>query len=232
MPTPPRGKLFDRAVLIVLDSVGMGGAPDAAAFGDVGANTLGHIHERVGLRVPTLARLGWRRLLGLGDGPVDGAYGILRERSAGKDTTTGHFELAGGFIEQPYPTYPHGFPPEVLDAWTKAIGRGVLCNTTASGTEVIEKYGDEHVRTGYPIVYTSADSVFQVAAHTGVVPLETLYEWCRAAREICRGKHEVGRVIARPFRTAKKAGPEGKYERDQAARRDFSVLPPDGALPQ
>ena len=229
MPAP--GKLFDRAVLIVLDSVGMGGAPDSAAFGDAGTNTLGHIHERVGLKVPTLARLGLRRLLPLGEGPVEGAWGILRERSAGKDTTTGHFEIAGAFIETPFPTYPHGFPDEVLEPWKRAIGRGVLCNTTASGTEVIERFGDEHVRTGLPIVYTSADSVFQIAAHEGTVPLETLYAWCRAAREILRGEHEVGRVIARPFVSAGK-GAEGKFERDQGARRDFSVLPPDGSLPQ
>lgn len=224
---PPKGKLFDRAILIVLDSVGIGGAPDAAEFGDEGANTLGHIHERVGLKVPALARLGLRKLLPLGPGPVAGCFGFMRERSPGKDTTTGHWEIAGARLAKPFPTFPHGFPPEVVDPWRRAIGRDVLCNAPASGTEVIERFGPEHLRTGAPILYTSADSVFQVAAHEDVVPVETLYEWCRLAREILRGPHEVGRVIARPFR-----GVPGAFERNQAARRDFSVLPPDGCLPQ
>lgn len=223
----PIGQLFDRAVLLVLDSVGIGGAPDAHEFGDDGADTLGHIHAKVGLRVPTLARLGLRRLLPLGPGPVEGAFGVMRERSAGKDTTTGHFEMAGAFVDRPFPTYPHGFPPEVMEPWKRAIGREILCNAPASGTEVIERFGPEHLRTGAPIVYTSADSVFQVAAHEDVVPLETLYDWCRKAREILRGPHEVGRVIARPF-----TGAPGAFQRDQGARRDFSVLPPDGCLPQ
>jgi phosphopentomutase len=223
----PQAKLFDRAVLIVLDSVGIGGAPDAHEFGDDGADTLGHIHAAVGLRVPTLARLGLRRLLPLGAGPLEGSSGVMRERSAGKDTTTGHFEIAGGLVEQPFPTYPQGFPPDVTDPWKRAIGRDVLCNRPASGTEVIEEFGAAHLRTGAPILYTSADSVFQVAAHEDVVPLETLYAWCRSAREIMRGPHEVGRVIARPF-----TGAPGAFVRDQGARRDFSVLPPEGALPQ
>ncbi len=225
--TQREGALFHRAILIVLDSVGIGGAPDAAAFGDEGANTLGHIHERVGLRVPALARLGLRRLLPLGPGPVEGCWGLMRERSPGKDTTTGHFEIAGAILPRPFPTYPHGFPPEVIEPWSRAIGRGVLCNRPASGTEVIEQYGPEHLRTGWPIVYTSADSVFQVAAHEDVVPLPTLYEWCRAARELLRGEHEVGRVIARPF-----LGAPGAFVRDQGARRDFSVPPPPGCLPE
>jgi phosphopentomutase len=222
-----RGKLFDRAVLIVLDSVGIGGAPDAADFGDEGTDTLGHIHARIGLRLPTLARLGLRRLLPLGEGPVEGSYGLMRERSPGKDTTTGHFEIAGAILARPFPTYPGGFPPEIVEAWERAIGRRALCNKPASGTEVIEAYGREHLASGAPILYTSADSVFQVAAHEDVVPIETLYAWCRAAREILRGEHEVGRVIARPF-----TGKPGAFVRDQGARRDFSVLPPEGCLPQ
>lgn len=224
---PPAGKLFDRVVLVVLDSVGIGDAPDAADFGDAGADTLGHIHARVGLRLPALARLGLRRLLPLGEGPVEGSWGRMTERSAGKDTTTGHWEIAGALLERPFPTYPRGFPPEVIEPLERAIGRRVLWNRVASGTEVIEQLGDEHVATGRPIVYTSADSVLQIAAHVPTVPLETIYEWCRTAREICRGAHEVGRVIARPF-----VGASGAYERDQGARRDFSVLPPDGCLPQ
>jgi phosphopentomutase len=223
----PAGKRFDRVVLIVLDSVGIGDAPDAAAFGDVGADTLGHIHQRIGLKVPTLARLGLRRLLPLGPGPVDGSWGRLTERSAGKDTTTGHWEIAGARLTQAFPTYPDGFPPEVIEPFERAAGRKVLWNKVASGTEIIDLVGPEHMKTGRPIVYTSADSVFQIAAHIPTVPLETLYAWCRAAREILRGRHEVGRVIARPFR-----GSPGAFERDQGARRDFSVLPPDGCLPQ
>jgi phosphopentomutase len=224
----PTGKLFDRAVLIVLDSVGIGGAPDAAAFGDDGADTLGHIHAAVGLALPVLGRLGLRRLLPLGDGPVEGAWGIMCERSAGKDTTTGHFEIAGAWVRQPFPVYPAGFPPAIVEPWLAAIGRDrVLCNRPASGTDVIEEFGREHLASGAPILYTSADSVFQVAAHEGVVPLETLYAWCRAARELLRGPHEVGRVIARPF-----LGEPGAFVRDQGARRDFSVEPPEGCLPQ
>jgi len=225
--TPPHGKLFDRIALVVFDSVGIGGAPDAEAFGDPGADTLGHIHAQVGLKLPNLARLGLRRLLPLGLGPVTGGYGLMTERSAGKDTTTGHWEIAGALLERAFPTYPLGFPADVIEPFERATGRKVLWNQVASGTEVIDKLGDEQVATGRPIVYTSADSVFQIAAHIPTVSLETLYDWCRAAREICRGKHEVGRVIARPFR-----GVSGAYERDQGARRDFSVLPPDGALPQ
>ncbi len=225
-PSPASPGPFDRAAIVVFDSAGCGDAPDAAEFGDLGANTLGHIHERVGLKVPNLARLGWRRILPLGDGEVVGAWGRMRERSRGKDTTTGHWEIAGALLEQPFPTYPDGFPPEVILPFERVCGKPVLWNRVASGTEILDRLGDEHVRTGRPIVYTSADSVFQVATHEDVVPLETLHAWCRAAREILRGPHEVGRVIARPF-----VGRDGRYERT-ANRRDFSVLPPDGCLPQ
>lgn len=224
----PAGKRFDRVVLIVLDSVGIGDAPDAAEFGDAGANTLGHIHERVPLKVPTLARLGLRNLLPLGPGPVEGSWGRMTERSAGKDTTTGHWEIAGGRLVRAFPTFPDGFPPAVIEPFEAAIGRKVLWNKVASGTEILDRLGAEHVRSGgRPLVYTSADSVFQIAAHVPTVSLDELYGWCRTAREICRGPFEVGRVIARPFR-----GAIGAFERDQGSRRDFSILPPDGALPQ
>ena len=222
-----RGKKFDRAIVVVLDSVGVGGALDAASFGDEGADTLGHIHERAGLKLPVLARLGLRSLLPLGPGEVAGSHGVLCERSAGKDTTTGHWELMGGYLQRPFPTYPQGFPPEVIEPFERVVGKPVLCNRPASGTEVLERLGEEHLRTGRPIVYTSADSVFQVAAHEQVVPLETLYSWCRAARKILRGRHEVGRVIARPF-----VGKPGAFTRDHGARHDLSVEPPPGLLPE
>jgi phosphopentomutase len=218
---------FERVFLIVFDSAGIGGAPDAAAFGDEGSNTLGNIHAQVGLKVPTLARLGLRRLIPLPDGDVVGAWGRMQERSPGKDTTTGHWEIAGTHLPQAFPLFPEGFPPEVLEPFEAAIGRPVLCNRPASGTAVIEELGREHIATGAPIVYTSGDSVFQIAAHTDVTPLETLYAWCRTAREILRGPYEVGRVIARPF-----TGSPGAFERLQGDRRDFSVEPPDGCLPQ
>ncbi len=221
--------IFRRAVLIVLDSAGCGEAPDADLFGDRGADTLGHIHAAVSLRVPNMRRLGLGRVVnGLGDGgaSVGGAFGRMQERSAGKDTTTGHWEMAGAFIEKPFPTYPEGFPPEVIEPFERALRRKVLWNRPASGTEILNVLGDEHIRTGRPIVYTSADSVFQIAAHEDVVPLETLYAWSRIARELLRGPHEVGRVIARPF-----VGKPGAYERT-ANRRDFSVPPPDGCLPE
>ncbi|GIW72601.1 MAG: phosphopentomutase [Planctomycetota bacterium] len=222
------GRRFRRVFLVVFDSAGIGGAPDAAAFGDAGSDTLGHVHAQVGLRVPALARLGLRRLLPLGEGDVEGAWGRMCERSAGKDTTTGHWEIAGGWLERPFPVFPEGFPPEVIEPFERVTGLPVLCNRPASGTEVIERYGAEHLASGgRPIVYTSADSVFQVAAHVEVVPLERLYRWCEAAREILRGPYEVGRVIARPF-----AGEPGRFRRLQEYRRDYSVAPPPGLLPE
>lgn len=212
-------------VLVVLDSVGIGGAPDAHAYGDAGSATLQHVAEAVGgLNLPNLAALG----LGLvaeikGVAPArtaEGAYGAMTERSAGKDTTTGHWEIAGVVLDRAFPTYPNGFPPDVIAELEAAIGVETLGNVVASGTEIIDRLGAEHVTTGKPIVYTSADSVFQVAAHVEVVPLERLYEICRRARRILCGAHEVARIIARPFE-----GPPGDFRRTPD-RHDFSVMPP------
>jgi phosphopentomutase len=219
----------DRVMLMVCDSFGVGAAPDAAEYGDAGTNTLSHVADAVGgLDAPAFAALGLGAVT-----PMEGiapqgdpgtAHGRLTERSAGKDSTTGHWEVAGIVLDEPFPTYPDGFPPEVIRPFEGAIGREVLGNVAASGTEIIAELGDEHVRTGRPIVYTSADSVFQVACHVDVVPLEQLYEWCRTARGILDGPHRVGRVIARPF-----AGEPGAYARTPD-RRDFSVAPPRPTL--
>ena len=202
-----------RACVIVLDAVGAGELPDAAEFGDEGSNTLGNVAKAVGgLDLPTLEALGFGNMLPLeGCAPQPGAPAIagrLLERSKGKDTTTGHWELMGVVTPQAMPTYPYGFPDDVIDPFMNRTGRGVLCNKPASGTEVIQEYGEEHQKTGKWIVYTSADSVFQIAAHEDTVPLEELYDACRVAREILTGKHAVGRVIARPF-----SGAPGSYER-------------------
>jgi phosphopentomutase len=213
-----------RACVIVLDAVGAGELPDAADFGDEGSNTLGNVARAVGgLDLPTLEALGLGNVIELeGCSPQPGApavAGRLIERSRGKDTTTGHWELMGIVTPQAMPTYPHGFPDDVVDPFMNRTGRGVLGNKPASGTEIIQELGEEHQRTGKWIVYTSADSVFQVAAHEETVPLEELYAACRTAREILTGKHAVGRVIARPFR-----GEPGNYERT-ANRHDFSLEP-------
>jgi len=214
-----------RAILFVLDGVGIGELPDAADYGDEGSNTLANMAKAVGgLNLPNLQRMGLgniERIEGVppAEKPI-ACYGKMREVSAGKDTTTGHWEIAGVIREKPFPTYPNGFPPEIIEAFEKAIGRKVLGNKPASGTAIIEELGEEHLRTGYPIVYTSADSVFQIAAHEEIVPVEQLYEWCRIAREILRGEHEVARVIARPF-----IGTPGNFKRTPR-RRDFSVPPP------
>jgi len=215
----------DRVLLIVCDSFGVGAAPDAEAYGDAGSNTLGHVAASVGgLHAPNLAALGMGSLAeiqGVAPGGTAGtAHGKAAERSAGKDTTTGHWEIGGIVLDGAFPTYPNGFPPEIIEPFSRAIGREVLGNRAASGTEIIAELGEEHVRTGRPIVYTSADSVFQIATHVDVVPLEQLYEWCRGAREILTGEHRMGRVIARPF-----AGPAGAFARTPD-RRDFSVAPP------
>lgn len=212
-----------RVFLIVLDSVGAGYEPDAADFGDVGANTLKSVSTGKGFCVDNLRKAGIGNIdgldfLGTTEAPT-AAVARLQERSRGKDTTIGHWELAGVISEQPMPTYPDGFPQEVLDAFTEATGRGVLCNKPYSGTEVIKDYGEEHLKTGKLIVYTSADSVFQIAAHESLVPPEQLYEYCRAARKILQGKHGVGRVIARPF--------EGEWPFKRTTNRhDFSLIPP------
>jgi phosphopentomutase len=215
-----------KVVLIVCDSLGVGEAPDAGDYGDEGADTVGHAAAAVGgLDLPTLTSWGFGRLTKIaGVDPVDPAaavVGRMAERSAGKDTTTGHWEMMGVVLDQPFPTYPDGFPPEVIDAFAEAIGRGVLGNKPASGTEIIKELGDEHLATGKPIVYTSADSVFQIATHKRVVPLEQLYAWCEQARAVLEGEHAVGRVIARPF-----DGDPGAFVRTKE-RRDYA-LPPAG----
>ncbi len=213
-----------RACVIVLDAVGAGALPDAAEFGDEGSDTLGNVARAVGgLDLPTLEALGLGNVEPLeGCAPQPGApavAGRLLERSKGKDTTTGHWELMGVVTPQAMPTYPLGFPDEVIDPFMNRTGRGVLGNKPASGTEIIQELGEEHQRTGKWIVYTSADSVFQIAAHEEIVPLEELYDACRTARTILTGKHAVGRVIARPF-----VGAPGAYERT-ANRHDFSLEP-------
>jgi phosphopentomutase len=213
-----------RACVIVLDAVGAGALPDAAEYGDEGSDTLGNVSRAVGgLDLPTLEALGLGNVEALeGCPPQPGApavAGRLVERSKGKDTSTGHWELMGVVTPQPFPTYPHGFPFEVIDPFMHRTGRGVLGNKPASGTEIIQELGEEHQQTGKWIVYTSADSVFQIAAHEDTIPLEELYEASKAAREILTGKHRVGRVIARPFH-----GEPGSYERTPN-RHDYSVEP-------
>jgi phosphopentomutase len=212
-------------VLIVLDSVGVGGAPDAAEFGDAGSATLPNVSRAVGgLSMPHMEAMGLGHVAEIeGVPPASapaGAFGVMTERSPGKDTTTGHWEISGVILERPFPLYPEGFPPEVMGPFEEAIGTPTLGNYPASGTEIIKELGEEHLRTRKPIVYTSGDSVFQIATHIDVIPLERLYEMCKIARGILRGPHEVGRVIARPFR-----GDPGAFERT-ADRHDFSVLPP------
>jgi len=215
-----------RFILIVLDSVGIGELPDAGRYGDTGSNTLVNTARAVGgLQVPHLAELGLGNIMpipGVEPSPSPrGNYGKMAERSAGKDSTSGHWELMGLVTERPLPAYPEGFPDEVIEPFERAVGRKVLGNKAASGTVIIEELGQEHLRTGCPIVYTSADSVFQIAAHIEIIPLEELYRMCRIAREQLQGKHGVGRVIARPF-----AGPPGRFQRT-SDRKDFS-LPPQG----
>ncbi len=212
-----------RVFLIVLDSVGIGEAKDAAAFGDVGAHTMKSISASPYFAIPNLLSLGLGNIpglsfLGTNSAPL-AAYARVQEQSAGKDTTIGHWEIAGLLSPRPLPTYPEGFPQELLAEFSRRVGREVLCNKPYSGTEVIKDYGDEHINTGALIVYTSADSVFQIAAHEEIVPVETLYEYCRIARELLTGEHAVGRVIARPF-----LGEHGNYKRT-ANRRDFSLEP-------
>ena len=214
---------FNRVFLIVLDSCGCGALPDAARFGDEGAHTIGACVRTGGLHVPNLAQMGLFNISGIGCGtPAErptAAYGKCAERSAGKDTTTGHWEIAGLISETPMQTYPDGFPQEVLDRLREASGREILCNLPYSGTEVIRDYGREHMETGALIVYTSADSVLQIAAHEDVVPLKELYEICAKAREIMRGKYAVGRIIARPF-----VGEYPDFVRTPN-RHDYSVAP-------
>jgi phosphopentomutase len=216
--------VFDRIVLVVLDSVGIGAMPDATDYGDAGRDTLGHIAERRGLRVPNLVRLGLaniRPLAGLTPPRhPEGAYGKAALLSPGKDTTAGHWEMAGIILERAFPTYPQGFPPQIMEAFERATGRPTMGNFPASGTEIIQQLGEEHLKSGRPIVYTSADSVFQIAAHEEVIPVEELYRLCRIARGLLQGEHRVGRVIARPFR-----GRPGAFVRTER-RHDYAVDPP------
>ena len=213
-----------RVFLIVLDSFGIGAMPDSADYGDVGVNTILSISKSEKFKINNLKKMGLFNIDGVNCGSKEekplAAHCRLRELSAGKDTTIGHWEIAGIVSNKPLPTYPNGFPKEVLDEFSRRTGREVICNKPYSGTAVINDYGDEHVKTGALIVYTSADSVFQIAAHEDVVPLEELYHYCKIAREVLRGEHGVGRVIARPFK-----GESGNYMRT-SNRHDYSLEPP------
>ena len=219
---------FERVIWVVLDSVGIGALPDAAEYGDAGRNTLGHIAESRALRIPTLVELGIANVAPLANlEPVSvpiASYGKGATRSPGKDTTTGHWEMAGIWLEQAFPVYPQGFPQEIIDEFERRIGRKILGNKPASGTEIIKELGAEHVRTGKPIVYTSGDSVFQIAAHEEVIPVDELYKICEIARALLDGKHRVGRVIARPFR-----GDTENFVRT-SGRHDYAVAPPKPML--
>ncbi len=214
-----------RVIIIVMDSVGIGALPDASLYGDEGSNTLGNIASQVeNFSLPNLQKMGLGNIIPLARIPPSenpsAAYGSMAERSPGKDTTTGHWEMMGIILDKPFPTYPNGFPEEVIRAFERRIGGKVLGNKPASGTVIIEELGAEHIETGRPIVYTSADSVFQVAAHESVIPVEKLYWMCEQARDIMRGEHAVGRIIARPF-----IGEKGSFQRT-AGRKDYSLPPP------
>jgi phosphopentomutase len=219
---------FDRVIWIVLDSVGIGALPDAADYDDAGRNTLGHIAESRPLQLPNLVKLGLANIAPLchlnpASRPL-ASYGKGATHSPGKDTTTGHWEMAGVWLDQPFPVYKHGFPPEIINTFEAQIGRKTLGNKPASGTEIIKELGEEHVRTGKPIVYTSGDSVFQIAAHEEVIPVPELYRMCEIARKLLDGKHRVGRVIARPF-----VGTPGNFART-SRRHDYAVDPPKPML--
>ena len=219
---------FERIIWIVLDSVGIGELPDAADYGDVGRTTLGHIAESRPLQIPNLIRLGLANIAPLKfQSPPQhpaGAYGKGATRSPGKDTTTGHWEMAGVWLDQAFPVYKKGFPPELIAEFEKQIGRKTIGNKPASGTEIIKELGEEHVRTGKPIVYTSGDSVFQIATHEDIIPITELYRMCEIARKLLDGPHRVGRVIARPF-----TGAPGHFVRT-TRRHDYAVDPPKPML--
>ncbi|HKL12209.1 MAG TPA: phosphopentomutase [Halanaerobiales bacterium] len=226
---PVSFKKINRITLIVLDSVGIGELPDAKEYGDEGANTLVHTSEAVGgLNLPNLEQLGLGKIADIKGIDInlkaEGTYTKMKEQSVGKDTTTGHWELAGLISENPFPVYPNGFPEEVIDPFEEKIGKEVLGNKPASGTVIIEELGAEHLKTGKPIVYTSADSVFQIAAHEDIIPVNELYEMCETAREILQGVHGVARVIARPF-----VGELGSFTRTDR-RKDFSLEPPEDTV--
>lgn len=217
-----------RVFLIVLDSVGIGEMPDAADYGDAGSNTLLAASKSPFFSMPNMKKLGFFNIDGVDIGEKEtaptGSFARMTETSRGKDTTIGHWEIAGVISPEPLPTYPNGFPQEILDEFSRKTGRGVLCNQPYSGTDVIRDFGEEHMRTGKLIVYTSADSVFQVAAHEDVVPVEQLYEYCQIARDMLQGEHGVGRVIARPF-----IGAPGNFTRT-SGRHDFSLQPPETTM--
>lgn len=217
-----------RAVIIVLDGVGAGAAPDADSYGDAHSNTLGHVARAVGgFNLPALARYGLgnvAELAGMTHGDCDAAWGRMNPASAGKDSTTGHWEIAGVHLAKPFPTYPKGFPADVIEEFSRRTGRGVIGNIVGSGTDVLKDFGEDHMKTGKWIVYTSADSVFQIAAHEQIVPLKELYAACESAREMLVPPHDVSRVIARPFE-----GSQGDFKRT-AHRRDYSIQPPDETL--
>lgn len=220
---------IERIFIVVLDGVGAGAQPDAAQYGDADSNTLAHTAEAVGgLRMPQMGRLGLGNILPIQGVPPDsaplGSYGKMREASPGKDTVTGHWEMAGVVLEHPFPTYPHGFPPEIIAAFEKAIGTKTLGNIPASGTVIIQQLGEEHQRTGYPIIYTSADSVFQIAMHEEIIPIERQYEICRIARGLLVAPNAVDRVICRPF-----IGTPGHFTRTER-RKDFALPPPPTVL--
>jgi phosphopentomutase len=220
--------MFDRVIWVVLDSVGIGALPDAGEYDDIGRTTLGHIAESRPLRLPNLVKLGLGNIAPLQHLPRSAdpraSYGKGATHSPGKDTTTGHWEMAGVWLDQAFPVYKHGFPPEIMDAFEAQIGRKTIGNKPASGTEILKELGEEHVRTGKPIVYTSGDSVFQIAAHEDVIPVPELYRMCEIARKLLDGKHRVGRVIARPF-----TGTAGNFTRTPR-RHDYAVDPPKPML--
>lgn len=210
---------FERVFLIVLDGVGAGASPDAYQYGDADSNTLLHIHQEIKLHIPNMAKMGMSNIIPIETKAQIGSWGTMEEKSSGKDTTTGHWEIAGVLLDEAFPTYPQGFPKDVIDTFCNKIGREILGNCPASGIAIMEELGTEHVETGKPIVYTSADSVFQIAAHEDVISIENLYKMCKIAREILMGEHCVGRVIARPF-----TGKPGAFTRT-TRRKDFAVEP-------
>jgi phosphopentomutase len=221
--------MFDRVVLIILDSCGCGELPDADKYGDVGSNTLGNMAKAVGgLKLPNLENFGLGNIIPIeGVGPQANPkanYGKMAELSNGKDTTTGHWEIAGIILEDAFPTFPKGFPPELIAEFEERIGRNTMANEVASGTEIINRLGEEHIKTGFPIVYTSADSVFQIAAHEEIIPIDELYKMCSIAREMLVGPYKVGRVIARPF-----VGQPGNFTRTPN-RHDYAITPPHKIL--
>ncbi|SIQ81108.1 phosphopentomutase [Halanaerobium kushneri] len=222
-------KNIKRVILMVMDSVGIGELPDAGDYGDQGAATLQNIAaEMNGLKLPNLEKIGLGKIETINgiksELKAEGAYGKAAEKSRGKDTTTGHWEIAGLISKTAFPTYPDGFPKEVMNKFEQEIGRGTLANKPASGTAIIEELGEEHLKTGKPIIYTSADSVFQIAAHEDIIPVAKLYDYCKKAREILQGEHAVARVIARPF-----VGEPGNFERTER-RKDFSLTPPEPTI--